>query len=207
RLSHEGIEIVEGIETEACKRLIHAFAFHAATGKPFVTVKRAFDENGSMVPSEKKKTFTSKESLILAHRLRKKADAIVTGSGTILADNPLFTVRHVPDHKGKQRYLAILDRRGRVPHDYIEQAEKRGLDAFIYKDVDRCFSDLTARGVRDILLEAGPLLSRAILGSAHWTMLVDIHKGEPDRVEVSFNENAPIPFDTQNVELETLLPL
>ena len=81
RLRESGVEVVLGVESEMCRRLIHAFAFHARTGKPFITVKRAFDTAGSMIPPPGEKVFTSKESLILAHRLRKKADAIITGSG------------------------------------------------------------------------------------------------------------------------------
>jgi diaminohydroxyphosphoribosylaminopyrimidine deaminase / 5-amino-6-(5-phosphoribosylamino)uracil reductase len=206
RLKEAGIEVIEGIETEACRRLIHAFAFHAQTGRPFVTVKRAFNESGSMLPSVGEKTFTSKESLVLAHRMRKKADAIVTGSGTIMADNPLFTVRHVQDHDGKRRILAILDRRGRVSQKYIDEAGKRGLDVIVYGDIDNCFPDLASLGVRDILVEAGPTLSQSILNSPHWTMRVDIHKGTTDNVELSFSKCEKMPFDTKGLSVDSLLP-
>jgi diaminohydroxyphosphoribosylaminopyrimidine deaminase/5-amino-6-(5-phosphoribosylamino)uracil reductase len=207
RLRQAGIEVIEDIENEACRRLIHAFAFFVMTKKPFVTVKRAFDERGSMIPSAGEKTFTSQESLILAHRLRKKADAIVTGSGTILADNPLFTVRHVQDHEDKRRILAILDRRGRVSRKYIDQATLRGLDAIVYKDIDSCFSDFSKCKIQDVLVESGPLLSQSMLDSPHWTMRVDIYKGKPDKIDVSFNRMEKIPFDINNIDINSLLPL
>ncbi len=207
RLRAAGIEVVEGIETEACRRLIHAFAFYALEKKPFVTVKRAFDERGSMIPQKGQKTFTSHESLVLAHRLRKKADALVTGSGTVLADTPLFTVRHVKDHDGKRRILAILDPEGRVPESYIKEATKNGFDVTLYKDIDDCFSDIARRGAQDVLVEAGPTLSGAILKSPHWTMGVDIYKGSgKDDVRLSFNEAAKIPFNIGGIALEDLLP-
>ena len=207
RLRQAGIEVIEGVEEESCRRLIHAFAFHARAGRPFVTVERAFDALGSMIPPAGQKTFTSKESLILAHRLRKKADAIVTGSGTVLADNPLFTVRHVADYPDKRRILAILDRRGRVSPRYIEQAKQRGLDVIIYQSLDSCFLDLKKRGVLDILVESGPVLSQSILDSSHWAMRVDIHKNDPDKIEVSFNKNIGILFDISGLGIESLLPL
>jgi diaminohydroxyphosphoribosylaminopyrimidine deaminase/5-amino-6-(5-phosphoribosylamino)uracil reductase len=213
RLRSAGIEVIEGIETEACRRLIYAFAFYALHRRPFVTVKRAFDSFGSMIPPPGEKTFTSKESLVLAHRLRKKADAIVTGSGTILADNPLFNVRHVEDHEGKRRILAILDRRGRVSRDYMDRAAQRGLDVIIYQDLDTCFSDLAGRGVLDVLVEAGPLLSQSVIDSSYWTMCVDILKGQvdilkgqKDSVALSFNPKEEIPFSTQRIEIDCLLP-
>ena len=57
RLRAAGIEVIENVENEMCRRLIHAFAFHAQTGKPFITIKRAFDSNGSMIPSAGQKNF------------------------------------------------------------------------------------------------------------------------------------------------------
>jgi diaminohydroxyphosphoribosylaminopyrimidine deaminase/5-amino-6-(5-phosphoribosylamino)uracil reductase len=207
RLRQAGIEVIEGVENEACRRLIHSFAFHAQTGRAFVTVKRAFDMSGSMIPQAGQKTFTSETSLILAHRLRKKADAIITGSGTVLADNPLLTVRHVPDFPDKRRILAIFDRRKRVSRDYIDQAARRGLDVVLCESIDSCFCELESRGIRDILVESGPILSQAILDSPHWAMRVDIYSGKPDRVDVEFNPAAKTPFDIKKLDLNSLLPI
>ncbi len=210
RLRDAGIEVIETIESESCRRLAHAFAFHAQTGKPFVTVKRAFDEKGSMIPPKGQKTFTSRESLILAHRLRKKADAIVTGSGTILADRPSFTVRHVKDFGNKNRILAILDRKGRVPDTYIKEASARGFSVQLFQDLDSCFSSLEKKGIRDILIESGPNLSRSVVDSPYWAMKIDIHRESPhapDKIDIAFNPIHAIPFDINNLDIESLLPL
>ncbi len=139
RLQETGIEVVSGINEEECRHLIHAFSHSVKTTKPWVTVKRAFDSKGSMIPPPGKKVFTSHStSLQLAHRLRKKSDAILTGSGTILADNPVFTVRYVPDFEGKRRILGILDRRGRVPQEYVKAAHERGLMSIVFQNLDSC---------------------------------------------------------------------
>lgn len=207
RLRAAGIRVEEGVAEETCRQLLHAFAFSAVQGRPWATVKRAFDERGSMVPPPGWKTFTSESSLILAHRLRKKADAILTGSGTILADRPEFTVRRVPDHPGKRRWLAILDRRRRVPEAYLEAAAERGLDAIICEDIDTALAELQRRGVRDVLVEAGPALSDAILAGPAWCLAVDIHKGALDRVSWRFNMAAPIPFAVDLFDPEAILPL
>jgi diaminohydroxyphosphoribosylaminopyrimidine deaminase/5-amino-6-(5-phosphoribosylamino)uracil reductase len=172
-----------------------------------VTVKRAFDPKMSMIPPTGQKTFTSRESLKLAHLLRKKADAILTGSGTVLADSPLFDVRHVPDFEGKRRILAILDRRNRVSQDYLKQAERRGFDVLVCKELDSCLSRLANREIRDVLVESGPILSDSILNSELWTMKVDIFAGETDRVALAFRDPESIPFDIKGLEAEALLPL
>lgn len=208
RLRQAGIDVIENVENDACKRLIHAFAFSALYKKPFITVKRALDTKGSMVPPQGQKTFTSKESLVLAHRLRKKADAIITGSGTILADNPLFTVRHTTDDRRTNRILAILDRRKRVPTPYIALAESRGFDVSVYDDIDSCVADLASRDVLDVLVEAGSSLSDSILESDNWAMRVDIQTNgsNKDDVRIEFNKSIAMPFDTSASDTEPFLP-
>ena len=174
------------------ERLIAPFVTWVTTGRPFVTVKQALDEMGSMVPPVGRKTFTSEASLTLAHRMRRRADAILTGSGTILADRPEFTVRHVPDHPGKSRILAILDRSGRVPADYLVEAGRRGLRSLLFADIDEALVRLGAEGVHEVLVEAGPTLTAAILSAGIWDEHVAIRKigaGMPDHVTISRNHN------------------
>jgi diaminohydroxyphosphoribosylaminopyrimidine deaminase/5-amino-6-(5-phosphoribosylamino)uracil reductase len=206
RLQQAGINVTSGIDEEECQQLIHAFAQTTQNGQPWITIKRAISSNGSMIPPTGEKTFTSLASLKLAHRMRKKADAIITGSGTILTDNPLFTVRHVKDHTDKRRWLAILDRRGRVPETYIAAARGRGLDTLIYKDIKAAVIDLMARGAQDILVEAGPTLSQAMLDSHLWTMSVTIHQANSDSVNVDFNTHGALPFATDHFNWDAFLP-
>lgn len=174
------------------ERLVAPFVTWVTTGRPFVTVKQALDETGSMIPPLGRKTFTSQASLVLAHRMRRRADAILTGSGTILADRPEFTVRHVPDHPGKSRILAILDRGGRVPADYLAEAAQRGLRPLRFADIDEALVRLGAEGVHEVLVEAGPTLTAAILSAGIWDEHVAIRKigaGMPDHVTISRNHN------------------
>ncbi|MDP9128700.1 MAG: bifunctional diaminohydroxyphosphoribosylaminopyrimidine deaminase/5-amino-6-(5-phosphoribosylamino)uracil reductase RibD [Pseudomonadota bacterium] len=206
-LRQAGIEVASGINGDECQQLIHAFAFAIRTNKPWVTLKRAFDFTNSMVPPSGRKVFTSPGSLRFAHRLRKRSDAILTGSGTILADNPLFTVREIADYAGKRRFLAILDRRRRVSDHYVQVARQRGLDVLIYQDVEMAFSDLARRGARDVLVEAGVTLSQAILDRDLWSVNVDIYRQEPhDRIETRFNARTAIPFDVKSFRWEHVLP-
>lgn len=176
-----------GAEAE---RLIAPFVKWATTGLPFVTVKQALDETGSMIPPAGRKTFTSEASLTLAHRMRRRADAILTGTGTILADHPEFTVRHLPDHPGKSRILAILDRTGRLPADYLADAARRGLRPMLFTDIGDALSRLGTEGVHEVLVEAGPTLTTAILATDIWDEHVAIKRvgdGNPDHITISRN--------------------
>lgn len=193
--------------------LIHAFTHSVTKNIPWITIKSALDHNGSMIPPVGKKTFTSPASLQLAHRLRKKADAIVTGSGTILADAPHLTVRHVEDYPSKRRWLAILDRRHRVTTDYIDQATARGFDVLIYDDIKSCLHDLSSKHVRDVLVEAGPTLTTSLQAEWPWAMQITIKQGMPspspamtDDIDVRFNESLSSSLPTADFNWDYILP-
>ncbi len=168
RLKAAGIEVLENIARPECEELIVGFATRAKYNRPYVKIKRALRSDGSMIPPHGQKTFTSIESLRRAHQLRKESDAIVTGSGTVLADEPLFTVRHVPDHDNKRRTVLLLDRRSRVSPFWEEQATQRGLQVLRATSWEQGLCELADQGVLEVLVEAGPKLSAAILQTDLW---------------------------------------
>ncbi len=170
-----------------CRELIEPFAYWNQTGMPWITVKQAYSESGSMIPLAGQKTFTSQESLVLAHQLRKQSDAIITGSGTAIADLPEFTVRHVADHPEKKRWLMLFDRRNRIPKEWIKLSESRGFQVLFGDDFYTSFKKLGDLGVIEALVEAGPELSTALLATRYWSKRVVIRQGKPDQIMVSKN--------------------
>jgi len=174
-----------------CARLIAPFAKRCRTGLPYVVVKQALSADGSMIPPAGQKTFTSPQSLDFAHRLRRRADAILTGSGTVLADNPHFTVRRVPDFEGKRRWLSILDRRGRVPQSYLEDARARGFETRLETSLAEALGRLGTDGALTVLVEAGPEVTREVLESAFWDEHYIIRQGRdgaPDSITLRRRE-------------------
>ncbi len=208
RLQAERVEVTLGVEENLCRQTAHAFLYSVQTGLPWVTIKRALDTTGSMIPPKGTTTFTSPESLRRAHLLRKGADAVLTGSGTLLADSPLFTVRHVPDYPGKTRFLVVLDRRRRVPEAQLEAFRARGFTPLRHDAIEDALSDLAGRGVRSVLVEAGPTLSEAVLARGLWTMDAVVHAkpSGTDRWEVRWNPLRPPPFQEREWTWANLLP-
>ena len=158
-LRSAGIQVFEGVCNRDCEALIAPFRHHIKTGKPWITIKQALLPDGSMIPPTGQKTFASASSLKFAHGLRKRADAIITGSGTILADNPEFTIRHLDDHQNKQRYLVLLDRRKRVPDEWVKNAQARGFHIVEGMDLPEALDFLGKAGAVEVLVEAGALRS------------------------------------------------
>ena len=169
--------------SRACMALLDPFAKRVLTGRPWVTVKQALDPEGSMIPPPGRTTFTSAAALTYAHELRRRADAILTGSGTILADDPAFTVRRVPDHAGKRRMLVILDRRGRVPRAYATAATGRGFDVVIERDLDAALDRLGRAGALEVLVEAGPTVTAQVLERSLWDEHVIVRAGRDAAAE------------------------
>ncbi len=192
RLKKAGIEVIEGVRKKECRELIRAFTKWSTTGLPWVTVKQAFTHDGSMIPPAGEKTFTSEDSLRFAHELRKRADAIWTGSGTVLADRPEFTVRHVKDFPGKRRILVLSDRRKQIPADWKKARESQGFSLWNVEDLLSGLKGLGERGVLEVLVEAGPKLSNAFLESGLWDEHVVIKQGDGESDEIEIIEKGEV---------------
>ncbi len=196
RLRKAGLEVIEGVLEAECRFLVRAFTKFSVDGHPYVTLKAALRKDGSMIPPAGQKTFTSKPSLIFAHELRKRADALWTGSGTVLADNPEFTVRWVPDHPGKERFLLLSDRRQRIPAEWIARAKANGFRPHFAPSFEEGLDFLAQNGVLEVLVEAGPTLRKAWLESGLWDESVVIMQGEKENEE----DNVTITFRSDEEE-------
>jgi 2,5-diamino-6-(ribosylamino)-4(3H)-pyrimidinone 5'-phosphate reductase len=79
-----------------------------------IIINGAMTVDGKIATAGGDSKISSKEDLVRVHKLRASVDAIVVGISTILADDPLLTVRLV---RGKNPARVIVDSRGRIPID------------------------------------------------------------------------------------------
>lgn len=109
-----GVDVELGVEGEAAARQNEVFLHVAASGRPFVTCKTAVSLDGRIAAADgTSQWLTSAPARQHAHALRAAADAVVVGSGTVLADDPQLTVRS-EEFAGTQPLRVVLDRRGRT---------------------------------------------------------------------------------------------
>jgi diaminohydroxyphosphoribosylaminopyrimidine deaminase/5-amino-6-(5-phosphoribosylamino)uracil reductase len=134
-LRNAGVEVTSGILEEVARRLNETFTRWIRTGLPLVTLKAALTLDGKVaIPgapalagktgqltrvnrrgtAAKRRWITSEISRAEVQRMRHAADAVVTGLGTVLADDPLLTDRTgLPRRRPLVR--VVLDSRLRLP--------------------------------------------------------------------------------------------
>ncbi|NUM71639.1 MAG: bifunctional diaminohydroxyphosphoribosylaminopyrimidine deaminase/5-amino-6-(5-phosphoribosylamino)uracil reductase RibD [Ignavibacteriaceae bacterium] len=114
KLNDHGIETVSGILEKEGRMLNEQFIKFISENKPFVALKTAQTIDGRIADSSgSSKWLTNEESRKYVHRLRSGYDAVMVGSGTLLADDPSLNVRH---HDGRDPYRIVLDTKLRIDH-------------------------------------------------------------------------------------------
>ena len=128
KLRAANIEVTLGVLQQPARDLNDAFAHFIRQRTPFVTLKAALSRDGKLAPPPTLRQviqphwLTGPEARDQVQRLRHASDAVLTGIGTVLADDPLLTDRSWAPGTGKlprRRPLlrVILDTRLRIPLD------------------------------------------------------------------------------------------
>lgn len=196
-LKDAGVAVSVGLEEKTARALNAAYIKHRTTGYPYITHKAAMTLDGKIAAvGGDSRWITGERARAWSHRhLRHRADAIVVGVGTVLADDPSLTTR-LPGGNGQDPLRVILDSRlktprtaqvaragtlfiaamGKAESERIAALQETGaevmelpevLDGYI--DLDTIARLLAERGIYNILLEGG-----GELASAFWqAKLVD----------------------------------
>ena len=189
RLRSSGIKVEVGLLEAGCRELNLPFIKHVTTGLPFVTMKSAMTLDGKTAAlSGDSRWITSESSRKLVHRLRASVDAVLTGSGTLLADDPQLTVRMA---RGKSPVRIVVDSSLQTPVDcrLMDEAGKipviiatvssdpakaaalaeKGAEVLTCRDnggsvdLNDLLTRLGSRGIQSILLEGGERLCGEML--------------------------------------------
>lgn len=113
-LQAAGIEVEAGLLQAAAERLLAPYLKHRRTGLPLFTLKLAMSLDGRIATrTGDSRWITSEAARRLVHVMRDRADAVMVGVGTVLADDPALTTRGVPE--GRDALRIIADRYARTP--------------------------------------------------------------------------------------------
>jgi diaminohydroxyphosphoribosylaminopyrimidine deaminase / 5-amino-6-(5-phosphoribosylamino)uracil reductase len=140
-----GMDVELGVEADAITEQLAPYLVHRRTGRPYVVLKLAATvDGGTAAPDGTSQWITGPEARADAHRLRAESQAILVGAGTVRADDPALTVRHV---EGPDPLRVVLGRApaGAKVHPCLERAG----------DLGAVLDELGGRGVLQLLVEGG----------------------------------------------------
>lgn len=117
RLAAAGIATDLGLMAEEAEELNRGFVSRMRRGRPWVTLKLGASLDGrTALANGASKWITGEPARADVQRLRSRASAVVTGSGTVLADDPLLTARDQRfELRGRRPLRVVLDSALRTP--------------------------------------------------------------------------------------------
>ncbi len=164
-LRQAGIEVIEGVLADESRSLNAKFITAHEQQRPFVTLKWAQSADGfidSDRPQGHAEKFSTRLTSLICHRQRALHDAILTGSGTILADHPRLDCRL---WSGRSPRPVVVDRRGRLTQADVPP------HTLLLHDCDS-IADLLARlyaeGITSVLVEGGAQMLQSFIDSGLW---------------------------------------
>jgi diaminohydroxyphosphoribosylaminopyrimidine deaminase/5-amino-6-(5-phosphoribosylamino)uracil reductase len=114
RLRRAGVKVDSGLLESAAKALNPGFASRMRRGRPYVRLKLGASLDGRTATARgESRWITGNAARGDVQQLRARSSAIVTGIGTVLADDPVLTVRAFDI--GRQPLRVVLDSQLRMP--------------------------------------------------------------------------------------------
>lgn len=192
RMRCAGLAVECGLGRNRMIRLNEGFMHYHLTGRPLITCKWAMTLDGQTAAATgDSKWISNEESRKLVHQLRRDADAILAGIGTVLADNPTLNVR-LPRYRGRQPIRLIADGGLRTPiHSNCVESKPGGETWFLATkvadplaaerletagcriltvegrrqiiDFRDAIRTLAKEGVQSIFVEGGPMIHASLM--------------------------------------------
>jgi diaminohydroxyphosphoribosylaminopyrimidine deaminase/5-amino-6-(5-phosphoribosylamino)uracil reductase len=185
-LAEQGLETTSGLMADEARELNIGFVSRMERGRPWLRLKLASSLDGkTALLNGQSKWITGEQARTDVHRWRARSCAMLTGSGTVLADDPELTVRLVEAPRQSQRIM--IDSRLRVPagakiiapgtlvvcgevdDTRIAALQARGAEVLSLPDargkVDlvALMPVLGARGFNEVMVEAGAGLAGGLM--------------------------------------------
>ena len=169
RLKAAGIqvELADAAIGDAARELNIGFFSRMQRGRPFVRLKSAISLDGrTALPDGRSQWITGEAARADGHAWRRRAGAVLTGIGTVLADDPRLNVRLVPT--ALQPLRLVLDPQGRMPSNarILQPPGEARVIGPGRADLPDLLAELGRQGINELHVEAGPTLSGAFLDAS-----------------------------------------
>jgi diaminohydroxyphosphoribosylaminopyrimidine deaminase/5-amino-6-(5-phosphoribosylamino)uracil reductase len=163
RLQQNGVEVITGVLEKEGRELIRQFLYFNRCKRPYITLKFAQSADGFIGTEGKRTNISNEISKRYVHKLRMQYQAILVGKKTVLADNPVLTVRY---WNGKNPVRIILGDRHSI--DPSCNVMKGGETLFCSGTIEEILQQLAEQSIISVLVEGGANTIQQFLDAGAW---------------------------------------
>ena len=179
-LKENNIDVTIGIHQELVEKQNKFFFYRHANNKPYITVKIASSADGKSHYENHERVFiTGEDARSDVQLLRAEYDAILTGTNTLLKDNPRMNAR--VNFPVNQPEKILMSTSFKMDSDKSEMPffEGEKVTHFQHNDIDYMLAKMLENDKCSILVEAGPKLANAFLKTGYVDELI-IYKSQKE---------------------------
>lgn len=176
KLKNAGIEVVEGVLEDECKKLNEVFIKNMTEHKTFVAIKTAATLDGKIATHNgSSKWITAEKAREEVKNIRNRYDALLTSSSTVIADNPLMehrcniildrnlkTINKEYKIYNNKRVIVFCEKEFQLPEKTNVEFIKTPV-VNVNLDLDFVFNKLYEMKIMSVLIEAGGRLNGSAL--------------------------------------------
>lgn len=166
RLRAAGVEVVAGVLADDAEAFLERWLLSVRLGRPWVTVKWASSLDGRAAAADgTSQWITGAAARQHVHEQRAAHDAILVGTGTVLADDPSLTARGDAGELLADQPLPVVFGDRPVPVDAAVRRHPRGVVTLPGHDPEASLRALRDHGVHAVFVEGGPTLASALVAA------------------------------------------
>jgi diaminohydroxyphosphoribosylaminopyrimidine deaminase/5-amino-6-(5-phosphoribosylamino)uracil reductase len=166
RLRAAGIQVERGLLEGAAGQLLRPWLTAMRLGRPYVSVKWASSLDGRAAAADgTSQWITGTASRQRVHEQRAASDAILVGTGTVLADDPSLTARGDAGELLEHQPVPVVIGERPVPAGARLRQHPAGLVETGSRDLEAVLAGLFGRGIRRVFVEGGPTLASAVIAA------------------------------------------
>lgn len=165
-LARAGITVAGGVLEIEASEFQHVWLTATRNRRPYVTAKWASTLDGRAAAADgSSRWITGTAARQRVHEQREASDAILVGTGTVLADDPSLTARGDAGELMPHQPIPVVVGERQIPAEAKLREHSAGLIETRSRDLPTILAGLFERGIRRVFVEGGPTLVSSLVAA------------------------------------------
>jgi len=166
RLREAGVEVIAGVLEHEVEEFLADWLFAVRHDRPFITVKWASSLDGRTAAADgTSRWITGPAARERVHQQRAAHDAILVGTGTVLADDPSLTARTPAGNLLERQPVPVVLGLRELPEGAAVLRHPHPPILLRTRELRGALHELQQRGIRTLYVESGPTLATALVAA------------------------------------------